>query len=153
MSPDPNLDALLRDVPLPSGLVARVQGSIGPSDEELDAALRQVMIPVGLVRDLRAIPADESVDQRLNDVAAPFELVRQARRQRWTSRVGRLGWRAAELTVALSLFLCVSAALVGTLVVMIGSVYPDALPAEEPAFIVAANLPLDFESGQSDDGK
>ncbi|HUE70794.1 MAG TPA: VWA domain-containing protein [Pirellulaceae bacterium] len=151
MSSDPQLDALLRDVPLPGGFVARVQSSLGPTDEELDAALRQMLIPIGLLRDLCAIPADELLDEQLCDVAAPLEMVRQAQHRSWTSGIRSAASRAAELAVALSLFLSVSAALFGAIAVLIGSIYPHALPPDEPAFVIAANLPLDFQSPPADD--
>ncbi len=146
MPPDPQLDALLRNVPLPDGLVARLQASPLPSEEELDAALKQVLLPLGLVRDLQAIPRDEVLDERLCTVAVPFELVRLARRPTWTMRWRQVARRAGELAVALTLFLCVAISMTGATVAVVASIYPQAMPPDEPAFIVAANLPLAFES-------
>ncbi len=150
MSPDPQIDALLRDVALPNGLVARVKSSLGPADDELDAALVQVVVPLGLVRDLGSIPADEQIAERLNAVAAPFEMVWRTRRRTWTSRVRGVVAMAANLATALVLCVWVGAGLFGVMVLVLGSIYPQALPPESPEFIVAANLPLDFESPPSE---
>jgi hypothetical protein len=57
--PEPNsdawLDAELRDVPLPAGLLERLEQIAAISDEELDAALRDVPVPSHLAATLERI--------------------------------------------------------------------------------------------------
>jgi Ca-activated chloride channel family protein len=54
-NPDSWLDAELRNVALPPGLLERLRQVAAPSDEELDAALRDVPVPAGLSVRLRRI--------------------------------------------------------------------------------------------------
>jgi len=72
-SPDANLeawlDAELRDVPLPAGLLARLQKVAELSDEELDADLQAVAIPAGLARRLERIGEREARRMGLYHVA------------------------------------------------------------------------------------
>ena len=42
---DPWLDARLRDVPLPPGVLARLEQIAATSDDELDAIVRDVPVP------------------------------------------------------------------------------------------------------------
>src|SRR5262245_44822552 len=132
MSFDPQLDAQLRDVPLPDGLVARLKGALSPTDEQLDARLREVEVPADLLASLRAIPADELIDQRLREVPVSFELVRLARRDSWRRAARRIAHRAAELALALILFLCVSFGLLAATAAIVATVYSHAVPPDEP---------------------
>ena len=77
-SPDPKLDARLRAVPLPEGLIQRLRQVALADDDGLDAALTELPLPAGLVARLRAIPmaADEDLDQTLRDVPVPAGLAR-----------------------------------------------------------------------------
>lgn len=80
MSPDPNLDpsleAEMRAVSLPDGLLARLRAVALADDAGLDAALRHVPVPAGLVSRLRGVVAtdDDSLDAVLQDVPVPAGL-------------------------------------------------------------------------------
>ena len=80
-SPDPKLDARLRAVPLPEGLIQRLRQVALADDAGLDAALTEMPLPAGLLGRLRGIPlaADEDLDQTLRDVAVPAGLARRLR--------------------------------------------------------------------------
>jgi Ca-activated chloride channel family protein len=72
-SPDSNFDAWLdtelRNVPLPAGMLARLQKVAELSDEELDADLQAVAIPAGLARRLQRIGEREARRMRLHHAA------------------------------------------------------------------------------------
>jgi hypothetical protein len=53
---DPWIDARLRDVPIPPGVLARVEKIAATSDEQLDLAIRQVELPPDLLARLDRIP-------------------------------------------------------------------------------------------------
>ena len=79
-NPDPNLDAQLRAVPLPEGLVERLRQTALADDDGLDAALREVPLPAGLLDRLRGIPLadDADLDATLRDVPVPAGLAATA---------------------------------------------------------------------------
>ena len=52
---DPWLDARLRNVPLPIGMLGRLSQLANPPDEQLDAAVRDVPLPDGLAERLQQI--------------------------------------------------------------------------------------------------
>jgi hypothetical protein len=115
MSFDPQLDAQLRDVPLPSGMIERLKASIMPTEAEIDERLREVEFPGGLLAQLHDIPHDDPLDEVLRDVSVPFELVWRARRQPWTRRTRRAIELAGNLALALLLFVVIYGGLtVGT---------------------------------------
>ena len=72
-SSDPSIDARLRQVPLPAGLLARLREGTLPN-EQLDESLRAIDLPPGLRESLRSVPADLEVDRRLRAVACPQPL-------------------------------------------------------------------------------
>lgn len=146
MSFDPQLDAQLRDVPLPRGLVARLKSSLVPTDEQLDVRLREVELPAAILSQLREIPGHEPMDGRLREVAVPFEIVWRARRDSWRTKLRRVVLRFADLATALLLFLGTTVALTALAGAIVASVYPQALPRDEPAFVVASNPPVELES-------
>ena len=84
-SPDPNLDARLRAVPLPEGLVARLRQTALADDDGLDAALREMPLPAGFSKRLRSIPladtaaSDEEFDAALGEVPVPAGLLGKLR--------------------------------------------------------------------------
>ena len=84
-SPDPNLDARLRAVPLPEGLVARLRQTALADDDGLDAALREMPLPAGFSKRLRLIPladtaaSDEEFDAALGEVPVPAGLLGKLR--------------------------------------------------------------------------
>ena len=56
---EPQLDAQLRDVPMPDGLLARLREVAAWSDDEIDRSLRVVPVSAEWVRRLKQVPADE----------------------------------------------------------------------------------------------
>lgn len=132
---DNSLDAELRNVPIPEGLMARLERLARYSDEQLDAAVCDVPLPARLLERLQRI--DEH--QRL---LAPARGVR-----RWA--------------MAAALFVAVGASLWGSLFLIMGSRYRVArakgsvpLDAVTVRFDTeaedAANLALRIESGSAD---
>jgi Ca-activated chloride channel family protein len=89
-SPDPKLDARLRAVPLPEGLIQRLRQVALADDDGLDAALTELPLPAGLLGRLRGIPlaADEDLDQTLRDVAVPAGLAQRLRSIPWADDDG-----------------------------------------------------------------
>ena len=145
MSFDPQLDAQLRDVPLPAGMIERLKASLAPTDAELDDRLRQVELPAGLLSQLRGIPHDELVDQQLCEVPVPFELVWRARRESWTQSMLRATRLAADLALALVLFLAIGGSMTAATSAFLASIYPHASPPAELAFDVIVNRPVQLD--------
>jgi Ca-activated chloride channel family protein len=73
------MNAQLRRVPLPEGLLERLRAIAQDSDEELDALLRDVPMPAGLTGRLKHIAADEELDRQISDVPVPAELLASLR--------------------------------------------------------------------------
>jgi Ca-activated chloride channel family protein len=108
---DHELDALLREVPLPAGFAERLRDALAPSDERLDAALAAVVVPSTVLLRLKEIPDDCALDEALNDLPAPLALIHRLRRTSWRDRLrdgGRVVWRGA---IAASLFLAATVGL------------------------------------------
>ncbi len=80
-SPDPNLDAQLRAVPLPAGLVERLRQIALADDQDFDLALREVRVPAGLLDRLRSLPwaDDPSLDEALREISVPARLTDRLR--------------------------------------------------------------------------
>ncbi len=78
---DHGLDAELRDVPLPEGLLLRLRQAALTDNEGLDTALRYIRIPSGLSDGLRRIPLadDEGLDAALCEVPVPAGLTNRLR--------------------------------------------------------------------------
>ena len=89
-SPDSKLDARLRAVPLPEGLIQRLRQTALADDDGLDAALGELPLPAGLVERLRSIPLadDEDFDNTLRDVPVPAGLVTRLRSIPWADDDG-----------------------------------------------------------------
>ena len=89
-TPDPNLDAQLRAVPLPEGLVERLRQTALADDDGLDAALRELPLPAGLLDRLRGIPLadDEDLDDTLRDVPVPAGLAKRLQSIPWADDDG-----------------------------------------------------------------
>ena len=142
MPHDPQLDAQLRDVPLPGGMIERLKSSLAPSEAEVEQWLLQVEVPAELLAQLGEIPADETLDEALRDVPAPFELVFSARRPSWTSRTRRAIHWAGQLALSLLLFLAVGSGLTAATGAFLASIYPQSLPPSEPPFVVVVQRPV-----------
>jgi len=82
-SADFKLDAQLRDVPIPRGLLDRLMALPLAGDADFDKFVRDVAIPAGLLPRLQAIPLadDEGFDEALRDVPVPDDLVASCRRR------------------------------------------------------------------------
>jgi len=146
MSFDPQLDAQLRDVPLPGGMVERIKASVQPTEAELEVRLRQVEVPSDLLERLHAIPHDDELDQKLIDVPVPFELVWRTRRDTWKRRTRRAIEAAADLALALLLFLTIGGGMTLAAAAFLASIYPQAIPPEEPPFVVVAHRPVQLDA-------
>ncbi|HEX5105190.1 MAG TPA: YfbK domain-containing protein, partial [Pirellulaceae bacterium] len=142
---DQILDAQLRDVPLPDGLLARLKSSLVPSDEQLNAALVAVAVPATVLARLREIPGDVAVDEAVNEVAAPPALIYALRRPTWGQRFARAGRSLARLSVAALWFVAISAALAGGLRLMIEGTYPPPKAELEIAVIYDGPLSVDAQ--------
>lgn len=143
-SPDNWIDAELRHVPLPPGLVERLRAASQLTDDDIDTWLGEVAVPVGLVAQLREIVADEALDLRLcavdtpvglldelqaiptdealRDVPVPEELLVELRRippRPWR-------WSPAQIALAASLMLLVTGAYVSSVVGWMMSAYNSA---------------------------
>jgi len=74
---DFKLDARLRDVPVPDGLLDRLMCLPLASDEGIDEVVRDVAVPAGLIERLQAIALadDDGLDEALRNVSVPDDLV------------------------------------------------------------------------------
>ena len=122
-SPDPQLDAKLRAVPLPDGFLDRLRAAILAEDDDLDEALRDVATPEGLLGRLKTAPAvdDEGLDEVLRDVPVPGGLSRfwrhRAQRQSWLMRMSRL---ALAVSIVIGLTVAYFGAMIMSLAVSHG---------------------------------
>ncbi len=142
---DPWLDARLRNVPLPAGMLQRLSQIGNPTDEQLDAAICDVPLPPGLGERLCLIA--QSPERRFGWLPVDWlpQSVDNAGRSAasWTRE--HLGWR--ELALAASLLLAVG---VGYLAIApwLGRGLDANLPGEIAAMPWAANGPGDEQSGE-----
>ncbi len=115
-SGDFKLDAQLRAVTVPSGLLERLLALPYADDAGLDEAVREVELPDGLLQRLAAIPLadDEGLDEALRDVPVPYELETSFRRHGHRSGVRGKGrpldrtLRISRIALAMSLIVAVS---------------------------------------------
>jgi Ca-activated chloride channel family protein len=77
--PDRWINAELRRIPLPEGLLERLRAIAQNSDEELDTVIRDVPVPAGLMGRLTQIVAAEKLDRQILDVPIPSDLVASLR--------------------------------------------------------------------------
>ena len=113
---DARLDALLRDVPIPLGLVARLQRAspgddAADGDSELDNLLRDAPCPADLCERLQLVVADEALDETLRCVPIPESL--RPRLRIIPHLRPRHPWR--RMAVAAALFLVTLCGYYGTL--------------------------------------
>src|SRR5208282_120102 len=119
-SADFKLDAQLRAVPLPGGLLDRLMALPLAGDEAVDGLVREVTVPAGLLDRLLTIPLseDDGLDEALRNVPVPDDLVTScrhyARRHLARRASGRdRALRINRLAMAASLILAVTLSLGG----------------------------------------
>jgi hypothetical protein len=171
---DPKLEAALRAVPLPEGLLARLRQAALAEDEGLDAALREIPLPPGLLRRAYwAALADDDLDDAIRDVPLPAGLMARLEqsiatadeewiedvgsvparagspersRHAWTSRSRNL--RPTPWAVAAALWIAVGVAMFGSLLALMLTIWPSArvpLPGLLPALDDFAGAPKGAE--------
>lgn len=143
--PDDELDALLREVAVPEGLLSRLRSPVAVSEEEVDAALTQVAVTQPFLSRLKEIPLDEWVDRSLTRVPVPFEIVWQARKPSAGDRVRRWTDQAATIALAAALFIALGLGLFSSTATLVGSAFPVPQEEVEPTF-VAYSGPLSLEA-------
>ena len=116
---DSKLDARLRDVPLPDGLLDRLVALPLADEQGIDELLREVPVPPGLLQRLHAIPLadDTGLDEALRGVPVPSGLVASCH-HRGHSYLARLAERHSldralrmRMAMAASLILAVTLSL------------------------------------------
>jgi Ca-activated chloride channel family protein len=129
---DHQLDARLREAPLPEGLLDRLRSVTVPNDVEIDRQLREVPLPAGMMARLGAALEDEIIAEQLADVPVPVTLAARLRvvpQLRTRSTAGRFAL-AASLMIALG----------GAYLSALGGLLDQMRPREP---VEAAYLPLD----------
>ena len=128
-SADSKLDAQLRAVRLPGGLLDRLMALPLAEDEDIDELVREVAVPPGLLQWLQAIPLDDDdgLDEALRNVPVPDDLVASCRhhaRRHLARREGRHDLdrmvRISRIAMAVSLILAVTLSL-GSAMCCLGS--------------------------------
>ena len=123
-SADSQLDAQLRDVSLPDGLLGRLLALPLAGDEGIDGLICEVAIPPGLVERLQAVPLadDEGLDEALRDVPLPADLAASCRhyaRRHLARHAGRRAMdrvaRISRVAMAASLIVAVTLSLGGAM--------------------------------------
>jgi Ca-activated chloride channel family protein len=141
---DPALDALVRNVPLPSNLADRVKAALVPTDEQLDASLKAVELPGQILDRLKEIPQDVALDEALADVPHPLMLAGALRKTSAAEHLRRGGRRLARWAAAACWFVALYASLVGCIALIIGGVYPRPV-ADEFELMAIYDGPLSVE--------
>lgn len=140
--PDSRLDARLRDVPLPDGLLDRLRAVPLPDDAQIDRRLCDVAVPPGLVDRVCAAVEDEVIVERLADVPVPGSLMPRLR----VVPQMRIQSRFERYAVAASLMLAVSVAWFALLGGLLDQVRPhDHTTAE--LFVLPLSSAPEIESG------
>ena len=143
---DFKLDARLRDVPVPDGLLDRLMALPLAGEEGVDELVRDVAVPAGLLQRLQAIALadDDGLDEALRNVPVPDDLVTSCHQhvRRYLARLeGRhpmdRALRIMRIAMAASLILAVTLSL-GSAVLF--TVVVDVLNRQ-----MAANRPRDVE--------
>ncbi len=121
---DSKLDARLREVPLPGGLLNRLVRVPLAGDEDVDELLREVALPPSLLERLQAaaLADDDGLDEALRNVRVPDDLVTSCRhpaRKHFARRavrhdIDRLV-RISRIATAISLILAVTLSLGGAI--------------------------------------
>lgn len=137
---DAVLDHRLRDVPVPVGLVARLQQVCLPDDDEIDEVLRSPPVPDGLVTRLQSAISDEVLSEQLRDVEVPGELLTRLRTIPFQRE--RPTWKRLAMAASLLMFLF------GTYCGAIGALLAAVRPPEklETTLTVIDLGPVELES-------
>ena len=100
-SADSKLDAQLREVRLPDGLLDRLMALPLADDEDVDELLREVAVPPGLLKRLRAIALaeDDGLDEALRNVPVPDDLATSCRHHARRDLSRREGRNSMDRTV------------------------------------------------------
>jgi Ca-activated chloride channel family protein len=119
-SADAKLDAQLRQVRLPDGLLDRLMALPLADDEDIDELLRDVPLPLTLAQQLRAtaLTEDDALDEALRNVPVPGDLIASCRhsvqpfRARLENRRAKdRGLQITRIAMAASLILAVTLSL------------------------------------------
>ncbi|MCO6453904.1 MAG: VWA domain-containing protein [Pirellulaceae bacterium] len=129
------LDARLRNVPIPPGLSERLRSIAEPTEQELDELARAVPIPAGLRERLGEAAADEVLDSRLRDVLVPRSLLGRLR----VIPHLRPHRRIQRYAVAASLLLLIGGAYTGLLVGIAGAMRPAVLASSDVEYLELAS--------------
>jgi Ca-activated chloride channel family protein len=159
-SGDFKLDAQLREVTVPSGLLERLLMLPFADDDGLDEAVRDVELPEGFLQRLSAIPLgdDEGLDEALRDVPVPYELQTSFRRHAHRAGLHRSdrpmdrAMRISRIAMALSLIVAVtlslgSAFLMSWLLNQTGATGPRSSVAKKQDSPPQKDLPLETSWG------
>lgn len=126
---DPELDAMLRDVPLPRGMQDRLRAIAQPDDAALDELILGTPVPTNLIASLLEIPLSERLDQEVADVVVPASLLRKLRQVPIESQLARSKRNWTLRAVAAALFITLSATLWSTVGALVTARFP---PPETP---------------------
>ncbi len=135
---DPHLDAHLRDVRVPDGLVERLRAVAVLTDGQLDAEICSVALPSGLLDRVKEAVADESLDERIRDVELPWGLLARLRCIPYARQ-----HRVLRLAAAAVLFLLISTAYLATIGGLLSSFRPKT--AQQINWEIPYDVPLDIE--------
>ncbi len=120
--PDSQLDARLREVPLPEDLLSRLRATAVPDADELDQTLREVPLPHDYLRRLHSRVDELVIDDMLVNVSVPAGFL--AKLRVIPESRARAPWR--RMALAASLLLCVGGLYGMTLISLIDAVRPQA---------------------------
>ncbi len=130
---EPNLDYELCDVPLPSGLLARLRALPLIDDEGLDEVIRDISLPHGMLDRLQAIPLadDDGLDEALRNVPVPARL-----ESSWQGRRKRRdrARHASRMALAASLFIGITLTL-GSAILISRAFKPGSKQAAGTSFV------------------
>ena len=117
---DNQLDAELKNVPVPDGLLGRLREVADWDDARVDAALCDVNLPAAMIDRLHEAMGDEALDEAMGSVPLPHGFLARLRIIPHIRRRSKL----ARLAVAASLFLLISSAYLSSLSALVLAVRP-----------------------------
>ncbi|ADB18832.1 von Willebrand factor type A [Pirellula staleyi DSM 6068] len=150
---DPEIDAHLRNVPLPSGMLDALR--MIPLDEErceedeaIDQALRGMPIPAGFLESLLEIPHADRLDSDVADLPVPASLTKKLKRIPIESQLARKHLRWQLQAVAALLFVAFTTTLWTTVGAMVTARFPVTAEAD-PALVFVYDGPLQMQVEQT----